>query len=455
MSFLKRYNRRTLLKHTVSAATAALVAPIGGLTAMATGGTSQRALVCVFMSGGGDSNNIVVPLNGKTRNDYEAERGVFGLASTEALPFAEGVNNAYGESTEWGLHPGLTGLANAAARDELAVIANMGTLVRPTVKADYLRDPAFFRPERLFSHSDQVAQMHSGMPQMASASGWMGRLVDHLTRPSDALLPMGISLSGNALILTGDTSAPASLQANYNLTPRAISGAEREARTDAFKWLLGNNNNMLQARANSAMLDALTLGEQLAVARTSGPSSSVPFPNTAIGRQLRDVAELIRLQRYNYLPSQPQVFFVNHGGFDNHSNQGPILATRLSQLDDALTAFSAEMAAIEKTRDVTTFTLSDFGRTFEVNSNAGTDHAWGYHGLVVGGAVMPGLHGHFPLLQKNGDDSTDRRGRWIPTTALDEVGAHLAGWMGLSESHLPDIFPNMGRFEHNLAFLSS
>lgn len=442
-------SRRRFLRQS-AAASAAMALPWGALPAQATVGNPNRALVCVFLGGGWDSDNIVVPLNGTARQHYDAERGAFGIPWDTALPLASGANNPYGESTDWGLHPSLSNLAGFAQQNALAVIGNMGTLVRPTTKQDYLSDPSFHRPERLFSHSDQVAQMHSGRPQLPSSSGWMGRLVDLFAPTGGASLPMGVSMAGSSLILNGETSQQASLSANYNLAPRARTSAEREARADALTQLQHSGANMLERRANKTFATAISLGEQLEQARLDGPAESVEFPTSSIGRQLRNVAELLRLQGVGLLAPQPQVFFVHQGGYDNHSNETPILANLLQQLDEALGAFGQELAAINRAHEVTTFTLTDFGRTYQVNSNAGTDHAWGYHGLVMGGAVAGGLHGHFPLLDRASDSSTDQRGRWIPTTAVDEVGSALARWMGVSAPDLATVFPNIDRFPDQL-----
>jgi uncharacterized protein (DUF1501 family) len=209
---------------------------------------------------------------------------------------------------------------------------------------------------------------------------------------------------------------------------------------------------------------ALDIGQIL----NADVSLATEFPNTTLGNQLRQIAKVIKFNSTSSsLGLQRQIFFCQLGGFDTHQGQVNTQTSLLGQVGNAISAFSAATEELGLSRQVTTFTLSDFGRTFQPAGTGagtvGTDHAWGNHHFVVGGAVRggdfygtPGPNGNvFPALQLSGPNDTDTRGRWIPTVSVEQYAATLASWFGVSAADLPLVFPNIGRFDgSNLGFLS-
>ncbi len=440
---MRSKTRRQFLRLGALGATASL-SKIGMMNALAQQSGDYKALVCVFLFGGNDGDNTVVPIGGAAGADYTAERGA--LAVDASLhPIGSATHPTYGSAT-WGLHPSLAGLHALAQQDRLATLANVGTLVEPMTKADY-QARSVPLPTRLFSHSDQQGQMQSGRPIAPSSSGWAGRLAD-LMAPLNApsIFPTGVSLSGSALMVAGDQTQPATLNPGYRLSLLGSGTSARQiARDQAVQELLDFDTGFaLVQRANHTLSDALEVGRLIESALASSGPLATSFPTSSLGRQLEEVAKLIKVR--GALGMSRQVFFVSRGGFDTHSNQLAAHAGMLADVDASISAFYQEMQAQTTDQDVTVFTESDFGRTFQTNSNAGTDHAWGQCCFVLGGSVNGGLYGQFPTLQKNGPDSTDGRGRWIPTTALDQMGATMARWFGVAEADLPTVFPNIGNF---------
>ena len=450
----KKTSRRRFLRHAVGASLA-MGLPLGAMRAIAQQTGEYRALVCLYLFGGNDADNLIVPLAGSPAHvDYVNERTGVLDASQTALSLGAAPHTGYGQSIDWGVHSAMPNLAGLWHEGKAAAVANVGTLVEPMTQATY-RAGNTPRPMRLFSHSDQQAQSQNASPSMQVSSGWGGRIADRVVDDgynSNALFPTAASFSGNPVMVAGEQAQAATLSANYRLSLLGNYGtvASRNAAMEAL--LARDTGQPLLTRANRRLLDTLELGRQVEAARQSAPPLVVPFPETGIGRQLRNVAELVSLN--GDLGTDRQVFFVSLGGFDTHAGQAAPHARLLGQVDDALGAFYDQLTELSMAHAVTTFTMSDFGRTFQVNGNVGTDHAWGAHHFVIGEAVNSGFYGDFPTLQRNGPDSTDGRGRWIPTTGLDQYGATLARWLGVQAADLTQVFPNLPNFPtDNLGFM--
>jgi uncharacterized protein (DUF1501 family) len=438
-----------------------------------TNATDYKALVCIFMSGGNDGNNTVVPVDSTRFAQYNTARSASGLAlpapgqAGGLLP----VNPASGG--QYGLHPSLVEIQSLFSQGKAAVMCNTGPLVEPLTKTTY-QNGTGKKPLQLFSHSDQVNQWLSAVSNDNSQTGWGGRTADRATILNGAAtFPQMISIAGVNLFVTGQSTRPLAigdsntalasvlpLNNAVNADGLTFSTAQNTARRTAFDQIraLVTSDKLPKAAA-----DITGSALQTSAALASAPQNNFTFQNTSIGRQLYQIARLIALR--DTLSMKRQIFFVSLGSFDTHSNQTAAAgsqATLLQQVSQAIDAFYNATVNMGVQNNVTTFTLSDFGRTLQpagAGAGVGSDHAWGNHHFVVGGAVKGGdFYGAYPTLVMGGPDDTDTgsnpRGRWIPTTSVEQYAATLATWYGLSASDLPLVFPFIGRFSTpNLGFM--
>lgn len=424
-----------------------------------------KALVCVFLNGGNDGNNTVIPYDDyNTAGGYSTVRGTAQLAISQASLLQISPISQAGR--KFGLHPAMTELQTLFNQQRLAVLCNVGTLAQPLTKTQYQTNPAA-RPYQLFSHSDQVAQQQTSVSSTVTQTGWAGRTSDILSAINgNAPLPMIISVAGTSIFATGATTRPLAIASaptalnqvlvlnNYSFPPST------DARSRAYDQIRALEDGRLVKASNDTTAQALLASAALSQEQT--PATT--FPNTTLGNQLKQVAKVIKANiNQPSLGLKRQIFFCQLGGFDHHSGQINGQQNLLSQVSQAMKAFFDETVALGISDQVTTFTLSDFGRTFQpAGSGAaavGSDHAWGNHQFIMGGAVRGGdFYGTYPTLALGGPDDTDTgsnpRGRWIPTTSVDQYAATLAAWYGLSASDIPAVFPLISRFAStNLGFL--
>ena len=417
--------------------------------------TDYRALVCIFLNGGNDGNNTVVDLN--QYSSYSTARGV-DLAIPQANLLA--VSPITGGS--YGFHPSLTGLRDLfnPPFQKLSVISNVGPLVEPLTKAAYLGSGK--KPLQLFSHSDQVGLFQTSIANVVAQTGWGGRVADTVAGLNgSATFPQNVSIAGINLLLTGvNTRQLAVADSNTSLANvlqliMAGTSSEVASKTAAFNALRTYDRNFTLIKAAS---DTRSSAIQTDVALSAvNPILQTVFPNNSLGRQLLQVARLIKASTDPTagINMKRQIFFCQIGGFDTHSSQINGQGTLMTQLSAAMRAFYDATVELGLANNVTTFTLSDFGRTLQVSgtgAQAGTDHGWGNHHFVMGGSVVGGrFYGTYPTLALGGPDDTNNpgssaRGRWIPTTSVEQYAATLATWYGLSSVDLPAVFPLIGRF---------
>ncbi len=478
-------SRRKFIRQAACAAlgTGALSAAIGDLrfinAAVAQSAISDyKAMVCVFLSGGNDSNNLIIPTIQAEYDDYAAIRTdllavPLSGAPNVVLPLASESSDGH----EYGLHPACPELATLYHERKLAVLFNTGTLVYPMTRSEY-RSGLLARPPQLFSHSDQITQWQTSIPDRPPLTGWGGRCADLLAAVQPgAPISMSVTVAGANTFEVGNIVSQYSVTTSGAINLSNVSGTRLQALTNILALPAPN----LQVQAYSDLAEhAIQSGGLLnaAITTTSDPAYwTVPFATTitsptggnpfssSLASQLRMVARLIEAGSRSAINGgfgmRRQIFFCQVGGYDTHSGQTPgpgqaavgSHANLLAELSQGLFAFQRAMEQLGLSNNVTTFTASDFGRTFPCNGT-GSDHGWGGHHLIMGGAVRGRrTYGRFPTLTVNGPDDSGT-GRWIPTTAIDQYFATLASWFGVDNGNLSTVFPNLGRFSSpNLGFV--
>jgi uncharacterized protein (DUF1501 family) len=444
------------------------------------GPNDYKALVCIFLQGGNDSNNLVIPTIQSEYNNYAAIRSPV-LAIPQSAILSTGYTDGAGHS--YGLHPACPELITLFGESKVALLLNTGTLVFPITRAQYLAG-VLQKPPQLFSHADQQTQWQTSIPDQPPTTGWGGRCADLLNsvQPGSPI-SLCVSLAGANTFEVGNIVAQYSVSTSGAISLQGVSGARLAALTN----LLGLNYANLQEQAYAGVAQhSIQSGAVLnnAITNTAGNYwTNATFPTTitnttpvgvtkfgsTLAPQLQMVARLIeaghRASSSGGFGMKRQIFFCQVGGYDLHTGQtnyntnnpNNVLSgahsNLLAELSQSVYAFQRAMEQIGLSQSVTAFTASDFSRTFPSNGQ-GTDHGWGSHHVIVGGAVKgQKTYGTFPTLAVNGPDDTGT-GRWIPTTAIDQYFATLATWFGVDNSNLATIFPNIGRFAtSNLGFI--
>lgn len=480
-----------------------------------------KALVCVFLAGGNDSNNLIIPTIPAEYASYSTIR-----TTILAIPNADGgpatalaLNPVNSDGHTYGIHPACVGLQNLFNSGKASTLFNVGSLVYPITRAQYSAGTVK-TPPQLFSHSDQQQQWQTSIPDKPATSGWGGRLGDLLTNPGTYNANPNGQISFATSVAGTNTWQRGLYTDQYNLTTTgAIDlsstvnvGGLTEGKKNALLSMMGVSQTNLQSKAYAAALDhalreagivntsiglfnpdqttgtgnpgsvpgfVVQAGDPLANSATVGAVGTALFPTTVttpnngstftsgLSSQLKMVARLIEAgSRQIRLPGdisgmnmRRQIFFVQVGGYDTHTSQTNTVsngatnanviigsqANLFAELSRTLYGFQRAMEILGLSNNVTCFTASDFGRTFPSNGQ-GSDHGWGSHHVVVGGAVNGRkTFGTWPTLTVNGPDDTST-GRWIPTTSVEQYCASFATWFGVENADVATIFPNLGRF---------
>ncbi len=417
------------------------LARLGLLNAQVAGPpTDYKALVCVFLAGGNDSNNTIIPIQ-TARQGYTAYQAIRG--GTLGISAASLGQIAASNGDVYGIHPSLASLQSLYLRNRMAVVANVGTLLQPLTKSQYAAGVSG-APKNLFSHADQQQQWQT---TPGGITGWGGRAADLLQAlNSPSTFPTGVSLAGNAMFLSGQTTTPATI-ANGGLGLAGSDGsATANARDSAFQQILSFDTGLsLVQTLNQYTASGKEAGRILTAALTGASGLQTVFPSTGLGLQLQQVAQILKV-RAN-LGMKRQIFIVSQGGYDTHSNQLVQQLGLYAELAGALSAFDNATIELGLDGKVVTFTESEFGRTLQPSSAGGSDHAWGGHQLVLGGSLRSAdVHGTFPQLAIDGPDDFSKRGVWLPSTSLDQYAATMASWFGVPDSALKSVFPNLSNF---------
>jgi len=450
-----------------------------------------KALVCIFMFGGNDANNLIVPTDSRFA-DYTSIRGVVGLPAGAALSL-DALNTG---TNTYGIHPSCqgtrndvngvaqtTGLRRLFNEGKAAVVTNVGTLAFPMNRATYLNGTVP-KPIQLFSHSDQQLQWQTSVPDKPSRTGWGGRCADLLysmnRQPialNDATVSMALSLAGANTFEVGNVVNGFNVNTTGAVALTNLSATQKTALQDILNMSIQHPN--LQESTFASITDRAIDGADLintAIGATSAANYwQMPFQNTGLGNQLKMIARLIQARNYSdaslgSMNSVRQIFFCSIGGYDLHSQQVNLANTTsgnhanlLTELSEGIYSFQKAMEQLGLADNVVSFTMSDFSRAMQPNGD-GTDHAWGSHHLVVGGSgggtgCVKGqnFYGTFPTLQLGGpDDSINNTGRWIPSTSVDQYSATLARWFGVTNGDIPTVFPNVNRFAtSDLGFMNN
>jgi uncharacterized protein (DUF1501 family) len=401
-----------------------------------------KALVCIFLYGGNDGNNLIVPIKTDAQGygEYQKVRGTTLGLSQKDLGL---VDVARGKEV-YGLHPQLGPLREIYGQGKLAFVANVGTLIRPITKTEYQKGGPV--PLNLFSHSDQQQQWQMASVPGAPHNGWAGRAADLIAAMNaPSTFPVGVSTAGNSLFLTGEQPVASIINGQLGLDGSDGSPAEN-ARDAAFQQILKFDSGMaLIQKVNQVTADGLDAAHQLNAALSTGSPLNVPFPATGLGKQLEEVAKIIHVRKN--LGVNRQIFYVSLGDFDTHSDAMARQNALLREVAAAMSAFYSATAEMGVERQVVTFTESEFGRTLQPSSGAGSDHAWGSHHMVMSAAIKAAdVYGTFPTLALQGPEDVTGRGVWLPSISLEQYGATFASWFGVGDDALTKVFPNLENF---------
>ncbi len=443
----------TLLNLRMASNLAAVTAPASG---------EYRALVCLFLSGGNDSFNMLVPRTSPAYATYQASRSNLALTPAQLI----NIHPLPAAQPTFAVHGGMPEVASLFDSGNAAFVANVGTLIEPVFNRTQVANNSKKLPLGLYSHSDQIEQWQTSVPNSRSGIGWAGRMADVIKGANlNQTVPMNISLDGGNVWQTGNTVAEYAITpgdsadpggaiglTSYNFAWKQYNDLQNNLGAAVDSQLAQQYSNLLAQTFNTRKKQALEAYHDFSIA-TAGPlPGGVTFPATSLGYRMRMIARSIQ-GRAAY-GAVRQTYFLQLGGWDHHSGVLANQAAMLPQVSAAIGAFYSAMVALGVQNNVTLFTASDFGRTLTSNSQ-GSDHAWGGNQLVVGGPLAVNgkkIYGQFPNLAVNPDSGAEvnpldtGRGRFIPTTSCDQFFAELALWLGVSASDLPLVLPNIGNF---------
>lgn len=439
-------------------------------SAAAANASDYKALVCLFMAGGNDHANTLIATDSSSWNSYVAIRGSLALPAVGSTNGVLPITPATAQSgRSFALHPSMGGLKSVFNAGRAAIVTNVGPLVHPTTLTQYKMGSVPL-PPKLFSHNDQQSIWQAGRPEGA-AYGWGGRMGDLLAATNSNVNFTSISTAGNAVFLSGQQirqyQVGATGPAPLAVTNRAMFGLPAGA-IPLRNIITAESSDLMEKEHAAVVKRSIDLQAVIGAALPPAGPGGIPNPTLYINpnnglatvnplaQQLQTVVRAIAAR--NTLGIKRQVFYVNIGSFDTHDNQRKVQDDLLARLAHAMNYFDTALASVQgldMRNQVTTFTASDFGRTFTSNGD-GTDHGWGAHHFVMGGAVKGGdIYGTMPV-SGLGHAQDIGSGALLPAISVEQYGATLGSWFGLSAAQLLDVFPNLANFTtRNLGFMNA
>lgn len=431
------------------------LATIGAAAAQSAG--DYRALVCLFMYGANDHNNTVIPYDTANFNAYTTARAGITRPLNELLPLTPSVPlSGSNAGRQFALPTELSPLKTIWDAGRMAILANVGPLIVPTTKAQYtnLSVPL---PPKLFSHNDQQSVWQASAPEGAK-EGWGGRIGDLMASQNTNTIFTCNSVAGSAVFLAGQSTIAYQLSSSGSTPIAGLSGnlfGSSSAGAALRSIITSGGNNVFTQDLADTTQRSIDANAALSSALATAPDLPLPadLATSSVAAQLRLVARMIAAR--NALGAKRQVFFVSLGGFDTHDNQLATQPGLHAQVGGALAYFYNATVTLGVANQVTAFTGSDFGRTLTSNGD-GSDHGWGSHHFIVGGAVQgQRYYGTFPIMGLNNNDEVGS-GRLLPTTSVDQFAATLARWFGVSDANMSLVLPNIGNFSNsNLGFMGA
>ena len=452
-------SRRAFLQRASALSLAGTAAPWAlNLAAMgeaaAATATDYKALVCVFLYGGNDYGNTLIPVDAASYAAYQGMRPTLAYLASDLTATTLVPSLALPGGRQYALAPELAPLLPLFAGGQMGVMLNVGTLVQPTTKAQYTAQSVPL-PPKLFSHNDQQSVWQSQAPEGA-ASGWGGRMGDLFVAGNGNATFTCVNVSGNAVFLSGGTAVQYQVSTSgpvaFNGLAAPLFGSA--ACSTALQSLVSApRTHLFENEYTRVAKRSIDAGGVLTAALATAPVIATPFPaGNALADQLKFVARMISTAATTN--TKRQVFFVSIGGFDTHDGLASIHPGLLTTVADALAAFQQSTIELGVASQVTTFTASDFGRT--LTADDGSDHGWGSMHFMLGGAVNGGrFYGTAPVVANNGPDDVGQ-GRLLPSTGVDQYAATLGKWFGISDSELLTVLPNLGNYDpsqRNLGFV--
>lgn len=432
-------NRRNFLKRSAQiglvGATSSLWSSPFGLKAFAQmPSQAYKAIVVITMIGGNDGNNTIVPLDSASYAEYASLRGALALPAGSLIPLT-----STSGSGQYGLHPSLPNIAQLYNSGRASVVANVGPLVKPITKADFMSS-ADLSPDSLLSHPAGVTEWEGASSSISVTTGWGGRIADLIQSQSGQLPPV-LNAGVQSLFTVGQSIQAVAVQGG-GAFPALPLGLQK-AISDIAKVDSGSTNALVQ---QAAQLRVAGLEQQSLINQASSYKAfKTAFPGDGFGSTMKTVAQIIAGN--SVTGATRQIFYTQQGAYDMHYQQLPLHVWNLQSLDAALGAFFNALDEVGMSDQVLVCTHSDFNRTYTSNTAAGSDHGWGSHQLLIGGGIRGGrVLGKMPTIELNGPDDANGMGIWIPTTSVTQLTSGIGAWFGLNSNQLQTVFPELSNF---------